>query len=102
MIYDRTAIHVIVCLFLIIIVLLQSGKSAIIGDEATHECMVIEPGDDISDVVAGVQKHVLAVKQIVVTHAHIDHVGGAMKLKAATGAPILLNHNDAALLAILP
>ena len=32
-----------------------------------------------------------------ITHAHIDHVGGAMKLRAATGAPILLNQNDYAL-----
>jgi hydroxyacylglutathione hydrolase len=41
------------------------------------------------------------VKQIVITHAHIDHVGGAMKLRAATGAPILLNQNDYALLKML-
>lgn len=75
---------------------------SIIGDEATHECMVIDPGDDITDVLARVRTHGLNVKQIVVTHAHIDHVGGAMKLKAATGAPILLNHNDTALLAMLP
>ncbi len=36
-----------------------------------------------------------------ITHAHIDHIGGAMKLKAATGAPILLNPNDQALLKIM-
>ena len=41
------------------------------------------------------------VKQIVITHAHIDHVGGAMKLRAATGAPILLNQNDYDLLKML-
>jgi glyoxylase-like metal-dependent hydrolase (beta-lactamase superfamily II) len=48
-----------------------------------------------------VRKHNLQVKQIVITHAHIDHVGGAMKLRAATGAPILLNQNDYALLKML-
>ena len=47
------------------------------------------------------RKHNLQVKQIVITHAHIDHVGGAMKLRAATGAPILLNQNDYALLKML-
>ena len=48
-----------------------------------------------------IRQHNLKVKQIVVTHAHIDHVGGAMKLRAATGAPILLNQNDYALLKML-
>ena len=74
---------------------------SVIGDEATREAMVIDPGDDIEDVLALIRKHNLRVKQIVITHAHIDHVGGAMKLRAATGAPILLNQNDYALLKML-
>jgi len=74
---------------------------SVIGEEATHEAMVIDPGDDISKIVALLDKHNLKVKQIVITHAHIDHVGGAMKLRALTGAPILLNENDYALLKML-
>jgi hydroxyacylglutathione hydrolase len=74
---------------------------SIIGDETTREAMVIDPGDEIEEILALVRKHKLQVKQIVVTHAHIDHVGGAMKLRAATGAPILLNENDYALLKML-
>jgi hydroxyacylglutathione hydrolase len=74
---------------------------SIVGDEASREAMVIDPGDDIEDVLALIQKHNLKVKQIVITHAHIDHVGGAMKLRAVTGAPILLNQNDYALLKML-
>lgn len=74
---------------------------SIIGDETTREAMVIDPGDDINNVLALVRKHNLKVKQIVITHAHIDHVGGAMKLRATTGAPILLNQNDYALLQML-
>jgi hydroxyacylglutathione hydrolase len=74
---------------------------SIIGDETTREAMVIDPGDDIDDVLAIVRKYNLQVKQIVITHAHIDHVGGAMKLRTATGAPILLNQNDYALLKML-
>jgi len=74
---------------------------SIIGDETSREAMVIDPGDDIADILAVIQKHNLNVKQIVITHAHIDHVGGAMKLRAATGAPILLNQNDLALLKML-
>ncbi len=74
---------------------------SVIGDENTREGMVIDPGDDIDDVLALIRKHNLTIKQIVITHAHIDHVGGAMKLRAATGAPILLNQNDYALLKML-
>jgi glyoxylase-like metal-dependent hydrolase (beta-lactamase superfamily II) len=74
---------------------------SIIADENTHEAMVIDPGDDIGDIQAILQKHGVRVKQIVITHAHIDHVGGAMKLRAATGAPILLNQKDHALLKML-
>ena len=74
---------------------------SVIGDDTSHEAIVIDPGDDIEDVLAIVRKHKLQVKQIVITHAHIDHVGGAMKLRAATGAPILLNQNDYELLKML-
>src|SRR5437588_142036 len=74
---------------------------SVIGDEATREAIVIDPGDDIQQVLEIIHKHNLKVQQIVITHAHIDHVGGAMKLRQATGAPILLNQNDYALLKML-
>lgn len=74
---------------------------SVIGDEISHEAMVIDPGDDVEDVLEIIRRHNLEVKQIVITHAHIDHVGGAMKLRAATSAPILLNQNDYALLKLL-
>jgi hydroxyacylglutathione hydrolase len=74
---------------------------SIVGDVTTRDGIVIDPGDDIQDVLALINKHNLRVRQIVITHAHIDHVGGAMKLRAATGAPILLNQNDYALLKML-
>jgi hydroxyacylglutathione hydrolase len=74
---------------------------SVIGDEATREAIVIDPGDDIENVLSILRKNNLQAKQIVITHAHIDHVGGAMKLRAATGAPILLNQNDYSLLKML-
>ena len=74
---------------------------SIIGDEVSREAMVIDPGDDIEDVLAIIRKHHLSIKQIVITHAHIDHVGGAAKLRTVTGAPILLNQNDYGLLEMI-
>src|ERR1051325_3868085 len=74
---------------------------SVIGDENTHEAMVIDPGDQVEGILDILRQEKLTLKQIVITHAHIDHVGGAMKLKAATGAPILMNQNDHALLKML-
>jgi hydroxyacylglutathione hydrolase len=74
---------------------------SVIGDEKTREAMVIDPGDQIEGILEILRQEKLTLKQIVITHAHIDHVGGAMKLKAATGAPILMNQNDHALLKML-
>ncbi len=73
----------------------------IVGDEATREAMVIDPGDNIPQILGRLATHGLTLKQIVVTHAHIDHVGGAVKLKKTTGAPILLNEDDLPLLKMM-
>jgi glyoxylase-like metal-dependent hydrolase (beta-lactamase superfamily II) len=67
---------------------------SIFGDEQTREALVIDPGDNIEDILAILEKHGLRVKAIVITHAHIDHIGGAAKLKAASGAPVLMNQAD--------
>jgi glyoxylase-like metal-dependent hydrolase (beta-lactamase superfamily II) len=66
----------------------------ILGDETTGEAMVVDPGDNIPQILAFLANHKLTLKQIVVTHGHIDHIGGAARLKKATGAPVLLNQND--------
>jgi len=67
---------------------------SILGDPATREAMVIDPGDDIDQITAILDRHQLTVKMIVITHAHIDHIGGAQKLRALTGAPVCMNEND--------
>jgi glyoxylase-like metal-dependent hydrolase (beta-lactamase superfamily II) len=70
---------------------------SVFGDEQTREGLVVDPGDDIEDVLEIVRRHGLTVKAIVITHAHIDHIGGAQKLKSATGAPVYMNSKDAEL-----
>jgi glyoxylase-like metal-dependent hydrolase (beta-lactamase superfamily II) len=67
---------------------------SIFGDETTREAIVVDPGDDIDSILEVLNRHGLKVTTIVITHAHIDHIGGAEKLKAATGAPVWMNAND--------
>ena len=70
---------------------------SIFGDEESREALVVDPGDDIARILEVVAKHGFTVKAIVITHAHIDHIGGAQKLKQVTGAPVYMNPNDAEL-----
>ncbi len=73
----------------------------VLGDEATGEAIVIDPGDEITRIHNRLTALGLRLKQILITHAHIDHVGGALRLKRLTGAPILLNENDLPLLQMM-
>jgi hydroxyacylglutathione hydrolase len=73
----------------------------ILGDEEAREAIVIDPGDEISRIHNRLTELGLKLKQILITHAHIDHVGGALKLKRLTAAHILMNENDLPLLHIM-
>jgi glyoxylase-like metal-dependent hydrolase (beta-lactamase superfamily II) len=73
----------------------------ILGDEITHEAVVVDPGDNIPEILSRLQKHSLTLRQIIITHAHIDHVGGAAMLRRATGAPVFLNQKDLGLLGMM-
>ena len=74
---------------------------SVFGDEATREGLVVDPGDEIDRILEIIGRNGLTVKAIVVTHAHIDHIGGAQKLHRATGAPVYMNLEDSEMQAML-
>ena len=53
-----------------------------------HEALVVDPGE-ASGVLAYLAQHRLALKTILVTHHHADHVGGVQALVDATGAHVV-------------
>jgi hydroxyacylglutathione hydrolase len=73
--------------------LLQCNCS-ILGDPATGEAIVVDPGDEIERILEIVRRHNLKVRSIVSTHTHSDHVGGIAGLHRATGVPVLIHEAD--------
>ena len=67
---------------------------SVLGDEVSREAIVVDPGDNIDRILAILARHGLRLKMIVITHAHIDHIGGAAKLRASTGASVYMHADD--------
>jgi len=55
----------------------------VVGCEETREAVLIDPGDEVQSLLAFAERHSLAIRQILLTHAHVDHVTG---VAAATRA----------------
>lgn len=66
----------------------------VIGDENTKIGAVIDPGGEGDKILDICKKHGLSIKYIILTHGHGDHIGGVSKIKAETGAVVLLNEKD--------
>lgn len=73
----------------------------VLGDGGSGMATVVDPGAEIARILAVLAKHHLHLQQIVVTHAHIDHIAGALALKEATGAPVLYSEADLPLVAMM-
>jgi glyoxylase-like metal-dependent hydrolase (beta-lactamase superfamily II) len=70
----------------------------ILGCKDTMEGLVIDPGDEVFRIVQAITESKLTIKSILITHGHIDHVGGAAELKRITGAPVGIHRLDSAAL----
>lgn len=70
----------------------------IVGCEEKRDCVIIDPGDEADRILQKVNSEKLAVVAIILTHCHIDHVGGVEQLKRITGAPFYIHRAEQPLL----
>lgn len=66
----------------------------VIGCEETREGVIIDPGDEVEDLLMAIKHHGLAIKDILLTHAHLDHITGVGRAKAALNVPVWLHKDD--------
>jgi glyoxylase-like metal-dependent hydrolase (beta-lactamase superfamily II) len=66
----------------------------VVGCERTHDAVLIDPGDEVEQLLAAVRRRALTVRYILLTHAHLDHVTGVATAKSALGVPVYLHRED--------
>jgi glyoxylase-like metal-dependent hydrolase (beta-lactamase superfamily II) len=74
----------------------------VIGDESSGAGAVIDPGDEAVRIALLVEQTGLQVEQIVITHAHIDHVGAVAALVDEYSCPVLMHAEAESMLEQLP
>ena len=68
----------------------------ILGQKQTKEGLIVDPGGEVLRIAREVSRNGLQIRYILITHAHVDHIGGARGLKKNTGAPVLIHPYDEA------
>ena len=66
----------------------------VVACERTREAVVIDPGDEVDQLLQIVTAQSLNVRAILLTHAHVDHVTGVPRARRALGAPVYLHRDD--------
>jgi glyoxylase-like metal-dependent hydrolase (beta-lactamase superfamily II) len=64
----------------------------ILFDDETKEGVVVDPGGDVATIAKVVEENRLTLKEIWLTHGHIDHAGGADELRELLRIPVIGPH----------
>ena len=71
-----------------------SKNGFVLACERTREAVVIDPGDEVDQLLEIVRTRELAVRYILLTHAHLDHISGVDRARAALNVPIGIHRAD--------
>jgi hydroxyacylglutathione hydrolase len=74
----------------------------VIGDEETGVGAVVDPGDEAARIALTVEQTNLEIGHILITHAHIDHVGAVAALADEYACPVLMHAEAEPMLNQLP
>jgi hydroxyacylglutathione hydrolase len=74
----------------------------VIGDEESGIGALVDPGDEATRIALTVERTGLEIARIIVTHAHIDHVGAVASLVEEYGCPVLMHEEAEAMLKLAP
>lgn len=66
----------------------------VVACEKTREAVLIDPGDEVESLLAYAGRNALAIRHILLTHAHVDHVTGVAAAKRALDVPVYLHRDD--------
>ncbi len=66
----------------------------VVSCEATREAILIDPGDEVDSLLTYARSRQLAIRHILLTHAHVDHVTGVAAAKRALKVPVYLHRDD--------
>jgi glyoxylase-like metal-dependent hydrolase (beta-lactamase superfamily II) len=74
----------------------------VVGDEATGTGALFDPGDEATRIALAVEQTHLEISKIIITHAHIDHVGAVTTLVDEYACPVLMHREAEPMLRQLP
>ncbi len=66
----------------------------LVGCERTREGILIDPGDEVDELLAAVRDADVDVRAILLTHAHVDHITGVDTAKSTFDVPVYLHPDD--------
>jgi hydroxyacylglutathione hydrolase len=66
----------------------------VLGCPDTREAVLIDPGDEVAELLAFADRSALSIRHILLTHAHVDHITGVAAAKRVLGAPVYLHRDD--------